>query len=197
MTRLITVIVALVLQFGCSENFDGVANSNALVSPLIECNEAVYEGTCCRHTADVPDDDPKGTTLGPLSISGIGGVIADVVLSLEISHPQTADLRAKLHYDADNDGVYDASSPVEIYLARPDPCDGEELWACPIRLNGTYFFRDESWESFGEKASFKVFEGLSSSGSFYLTLVDNLAGDMGSVKSWGVFVDCGFQNRRS
>ena len=189
MLKVVSIGCAILLQFGCSADFDGVANGNSLVSPVIECRGTVYEGTCCHHPAEVPDGYTEGTTLGPLSISGIGGVISDVVLSLEISHPQTADLEAMLHYDVDDDGVYDASSAVEIYLARSDPCNGEEFWACPVRLDGRYFFKDESWGSLGERASFDVFQGLPSSGSFYLTVADNLEGDVGSVKSWGVFIE--------
>lgn len=189
MLKAISIGCSILLQFGCSDNFDGVRDGSLPVSPVIECQGTMYEGTCCRLPVDVPDGCPDGTTLGPLSISGIRGVICDVVLSLEIEHPQTADLQASLFYDADNNGVYDASSPVEIYLARSDPCDGEEFWACPVRLDGRYFFKDESWGDLGERASFDVFEGLPSGGSFYLTVVDNLAGDVGSVKSWGVFVE--------
>jgi hypothetical protein len=197
MLKVVSIGLAILLEFGCSADFDGVRDGSLLVSPVIECQGTMYEGICVQLPVDVPDGYTEGTTLGPLSISGSGGVIRDVVLSLEISHPQTADLEAMLHYDVDNDGVYDASSPVEIYLARSDPCDGEEFWACPVRLDGRYFFKDESWGDLGERASFDVFEGRPSSGSFYLTVVDNLAGDVGSVKSWGVFVDFGLRNRRS
>ena len=71
-----------------------------------------------RPTA-IPDESPVGVLIGPLSIRDDGRAIQDVVLEVEISHPYGGDLTAWLFYDADNDGTYDAETPVEFYLARP------------------------------------------------------------------------------
>jgi hypothetical protein len=191
MLKSILLAVAMVMQFGCVEDFTVAAGSNALLNSLEGCLDAYYEGCFYETPATIPDAYLPGITLGPLLTSYEVSAIQGVLLGIEISHPHTADVGVTLHYDSDNDGVYDASSPVEIYLARLDPCDGEEFWACPVELHGAYYFSDEGWASFGETASFDVFLGLQSGGSFYLTIVDSLEGDVGLVESWGVLVEKG------
>ena len=136
----------------------------------------------------IPDGDPAGVTLGPLDMARTDQTIHDVVLGLQVSHAYSGDLSVRLHYDSDNDGVFEASTPVEVYLARVGAPEAEELWAYPIELGGTYFFRDEGWGDSGEDGSLQMFDGLPGGGSFYLSAIDNSAGDTGTILAWTVSV---------
>ncbi|MGD8394458.1 MAG: hypothetical protein PVF43_03155 [Candidatus Eiseniibacteriota bacterium] len=136
----------------------------------------------------IPDGTGAALTLGPLE-TGVSGRIDRVVLMISARHPNTGDLSWTLGYDADRDGRPDASSPVEIYLARPDPCQGEEAWACPIELDGTYYFEDEGWQAAGATASFEVFRGLPAGGDWYLTVEDRAPDQAGTVRGWSIFAD--------
>ena len=130
----------------------------------------------------IPDDAPAGVVLGPLSITSAAGAIQDVSLELSISHPCTGDVVAWLYYDADDDGVYDAETPIEFYLARSElllPA----AWGCSIDLDGIYYFRHEEvaenldgWDL----GNFESFRGLQGGGSFYLRVVDTLEGEVGT-----------------
>jgi hypothetical protein len=183
MPKSVSIAIAAALQMSAA-----VASAGAL-APHGAGAECLGMRSCWLFSDPVaiPDDDPTGVTIGPLATLGEPPAIEDVILGLEISHPDPGDLAIALHYDSDNDGAYDASSEVEIHLARPT-CAGAELWACPIELHGTYFFHDEGWEAAGEVVSFLRFDGLRSGGSFYLTVADTGMGESGTVSSWMVAV---------
>ncbi len=134
----------------------------------------------------IPDNSSRGVTLGPLSTAS-SGIIAEVILAVSLSHANTADITMSLEYDADRDGRPDASSPVEIYLARRHLCHGTESWACPVELSGTYFFLDSGWWEAGEEASFEVFTGLKACGDWYLSIVDSGPGRVGTVSGWEIY----------
>ncbi len=145
-----------------------------------------HEKAVSDHPVAIPDNDPRGVRLGPLSTRS-QGLLEDVVLAISLTHPNTADVTMMLEYDADHDGTPDAGCPVEIYLARQRPCTGTESWACPIELAGTYYFMDRGWRDCGETATFDVFTGLEACGDWYLSIVDNAPGEMGTVSGWEVF----------
>jgi hypothetical protein len=136
----------------------------------------------------IPDGTGDALILGPLE-TGASGRIDRVVLGFSVRHPDTGDLTWTLGYDADRDGWPEASTPVEIYLARPDPCGGEEAWSCPIELDGTYYFADEGWAAAGEAASFDVFRGLPAGGDWYLTVEDRAPDHAGMIRGWSIFAD--------
>ncbi|MCA9729814.1 MAG: hypothetical protein R3E12_09340 [Candidatus Eisenbacteria bacterium] len=168
-------------------------------TPVVNSNSA--EGTCrcpegisvekqwcdtfgARNGALIPDGTHDGLALGPQS-SSAGDLTDTVTLSIDLSHPHVSDLSLTLAYDANGDGVVDASSPVELYLARRSP-DGPEAWFCTDRMDGTYYFRDLDWKESGADADFAVFADLPSGGAWYLTVVDSTEGDVGVVRSWNV-----------
>jgi subtilisin-like proprotein convertase family protein len=127
--------------------------------------------------------------MGPLYVRAGAMTIRDIVVGLEIVHTYAGDLSLTLHYDNDNDGSPDASSAIDLHLARIGDRDAEELYAIPIELGGTYFFKDEGWQAAGEDISFaKTFDGQPNGGSFYLTVVDHAEGHKGLVASWTVEV---------
>ncbi len=132
----------------------------------------------------IPDGQPEGITLGPVSVSG-SGTLEDITLSLTVSHPYSADLTFSLAYDADGDGNLEASSPVEMFLSRSQP-DSEEAWNCTPTLDGTYFFKDEGWKRNGVDSDFGVFDGLSAGGDWYLVVVDSQSGQTGIISDWAV-----------
>ena len=85
---------------------------------------------------------------------------------------------------------FDASSAIDLHLARVDDCEAEELYGIPVELAGTYYFKDEGWLVAGEDVSFATtFDGQPGGGSFYLTVIDDGDGNTGSVQSWTIAVD--------
>lgn len=147
---------------------------------------AGYVRVTDRAEVEIPDNSPHGVLMGPLH-ADVPGTLADVVLAVSVSHPYTGDLTWSLHYDADRDGRPDAASPIEIDLARSNPCSGTEAWACPLELEGTYFFRDAGWKMAGEAASLEVFSGLPAGGDWYLSIADAGPGNVGIVSEWSIY----------
>jgi len=140
---------------------------------------------------EIPDGDHGGATIGPLPVGRNGSVIRDVVLELELSHSCTSDVSVWLAYDEDNDGVCEVETPIDLYLARPGGRELPPIWACPVRLDGTYFFQYEpqaenlqGWDT----GSLDRFRGLDKGGSFYLRVIDSTDGDTGTVASCTIHV---------
>ncbi len=181
---LITTVAALHMGLGTIAS--GPAAQEIRGHAYADCL-AEHDCATLGTSAAIPDNDPAGLTIGPLSFSGNTRTIRDLMVALSVSHPYSGDLVLALHYDADRDGTYDTSSVLEIYLARMNPCEGTELWAYPIELRGTYFFKDEGWQAVGEVASLEVFEGRDADGAFYRTIVDSGAGHTGIVSDWAIY----------
>ena len=137
----------------------------------------------------IPDGDPGGILMGPLRVGIEDQVLRGVVLCLQIEHDYVGDLSIRLYYDSNGDGIFEASTPIEIYLARVGGKDSEELWAYPLELHGTYFFKDEGWGAAGEEASLHDFDGLPAGGCFYLSVTDSKVGDTGTVLGWSISVE--------
>jgi len=179
----------LIVLAGCRDIATPTPESvRAPVEPTPRGSE--YRFSRCSCPTAIPDDDPAGVLIGPLSIPDDGRAIHDVVLEVEIFHPYGGDLSAWLFYDADNDGTYDAETPVEFYLARPGP-GSPPMWSHPVDLEGVYLFRHEKeaaaldgWDA----GTFMTFRGLDRGGSFYLRVVDRGDGGVGTVQSWGVHI---------
>jgi len=174
------------LGTGLREGCAGEAPLEAASGCPPGCLDAVTAGPTM-----IPDGDRAGVTIGPLAIRRDGSLIEDVVLELDITHPCPSDVSVWLVYDADNDGVSEAQTPIDLYLARPKNRDASPGWACPVRLDGKYFFRHETvteglpdWEP----GSLAAFRGLDKGGSFRLRVVDAEAGDRGTVAGCTVHV---------
>jgi len=139
----------------------------------------------------IPDGASAGVLLGPLQAGNDAGTIHDVRLTLSISHPCAGDVAAWLYYDADDDGVYDAETPIEFYLARSEP-SLPPAWGCSTTLEGVYHFRlEEAAQSLSDwdTGNFESFRGLPGGGRFYFRVADTVKGDTGSIRGWNVDVD--------
>ena len=132
----------------------------------------------------IPDGDRRGITLGPVCTKDDASELGSVMLRLDIRHPATGDLQIWLAYDANGDGAPDVRVPVEFYLSRPDS-SAEELHACPISLQGTYFFRDDPR---GHETPFAPLRTLRRGHAFFLQVADTLAEKAGTVLDWAVYV---------
>ena len=183
------ITVLMIAQVGVSDNGADPGNHAGKSGGLIKCLAEGYIEYAFPGSTRIPDGDLAGVTLGPVRISGRNNTVQGIVLCLELTHEYAGDLSIRLQYDSDNDGAFDAISPVELYLARLNPCAGEELWACNVAPQGEYFFKDEGWEATGEEASFEVFDGLLDGGSFYLSVFDTEAQHMGVITRWVVYVE--------
>lgn len=155
-----------------------------------------------RATA-IPDGDAEGVLIGPLIIPRDGTVLDGVILKIGMVHARTPDLAIRLCYDADGDGLPEASVALESYLARSQACVSMERYSCPAAMDGAYFFRDGFYGrrdqtpaaqgalhdpiDDGADVSFTVFDGLAKGGRFFLAAVDSLAGDTGTVREWTVY----------
>jgi hypothetical protein len=186
MKTTILFVIATVFQMGYSANMFAPESMDTTQSEKFDCLDIRYTNVVFPEAIHIPDNAPDGILIGPVQLIEKERFIRDVVLELGIYHPQTGDLEIALHYDADNDGLFEASSPVEFHLVRLDACGSEELCGCLIELDGTYYFKDEGWGIYDETASFRVFDGFSAGGSFYLSVVDSWPHHEGVVDSWGV-----------
>lgn len=90
-----------------------------------QCNTQGYKfQRSAQLNLNIPDNDPAGVTTPPLTVAGTG-TIADVVVSLEISHTYVGDLNVKLFYDHDCQPATPAFGPVAL-LCR------QQLAGCPL-----------------------------------------------------------------
>jgi hypothetical protein len=176
------------LQIGCSQPVVAPVETPDAPEMGASLAHAGYRSYAFTSPVDIPDDDATGVRIGPLELSGTGTLADGIVLSLDIVHAYAGDLRLELQYDADHDGACDASSPIELHLARVEGLESDELWACQVELDGVYLFKDEGWRAAGAEASFEVFEGLPDGGSFYLVAVDDAPGDVGVIRGWVVLL---------
>lgn len=188
MKTTILFVIVTVFQMGYSTDIFAPESMDTMQFERFDCLSIRYTNVVFPEAIQIPDNDPDGILIGPVQLADDERFIRDVVLELGIYHTYTGDLTVELLYDADNDGLFDASSPVDFHLVRLDACAAEELCGCLIELDGTYFFKDEGWGDSDETASFRVFDGLSAGGSFYLSVVDGWPDHEGIVDSWGVWV---------
>jgi hypothetical protein len=186
MTKILPIAVTVLMQVACSSAGGGPGDADDLAGATPGCCSNDYVGFAFTTATTIPDGDPNGVTIGPLLVSDEHRPLRDIILRLEISHPYMGDLSIRLHYDSNDDGVYETSTPIDIHLARPNSCSNVELYSCPVELDGVYWFRDEGWTAAGEDASLASFDGLAGGGAFYLSLVDGAADDTGLVASWAV-----------
>jgi hypothetical protein len=160
---------------------------NTVMTTMSDCLNSSYERYTYHNPTTITDADPAGNVIGPVRIPAEGGLLHGVILCLNISHKRTADLDLWLRYDADNDGKPEASAPVEFYRGRTDGCAAREPYACPMALQGSFWFRDDGVG--GPDHTFAVFNGLARGGSFYLAVSDTLAKDVGTITNWSVYVE--------
>jgi subtilisin-like proprotein convertase family protein len=132
--------------------------------------------------AEIPDADTAGIRLGPLAVPESVGQLGDLGLYLEITHPNAADIRVWLCYDADNDGIEDIRVEAEFYRGKKTGWDQREPFACPQELSGHYYFGGGS----AGDSPFAAFRGWNAGGSFYLTVVDSLPQETGIIQGWSV-----------
>ncbi|MGD8394582.1 MAG: hypothetical protein PVF43_03785 [Candidatus Eiseniibacteriota bacterium] len=187
MMSILSIAIIALMQMACATAGAGPGHADGLASVTPGCcNNRDYVGFAFDAATAIPDGDPNGVTIGPLVVSDNHLTLRDIILRLELSHAYMGDLRIWLHYDSNDDGIYEASTPIEIHLARLNSCANAELYSCPIELDGVYWFRDEGWRAAGEDASLASFDGLAGGGAFYLSITDGAADDTGLVESWAV-----------
>jgi hypothetical protein len=183
-------VSALLVLTGC-RNLPAPASDSAQAQIVpAHCGVSYRDFHFSRLTV-IPDGNPSGVLIGPIPTLDDGRAIEDVILEIEISHSYVGNLTAWLYYDADNDGVFDAETPIELYLARPGFCASPPMWGYPVVLEGLYFFQHEEkaaaldgWDV----GTFTSFRGLNRGGSFHLRIVDGGGGGEGVVRSWAIHI---------
>jgi subtilisin-like proprotein convertase family protein len=189
MYRTILVASAALVMSGFQGTGAAQPNSTAPGPSASAVHTAGFEEFRFTRATAIPDV-PTGVVVGPLPVANDAATIQDVVLELSISHPYAGDIDAWLYYDMDDDGTYDAGTPIELYLARSG-MSSPHGWGCPVELDGTYYFRYErdtetltGWDT----GKFESFRGLRGGGSFYLRVVDAVEGEVGTIEGWAVHV---------
>lgn len=176
---IVPVVLLAMFLGGCSR-----------VSPVIqgksECLRSEYVKYAYNNPTPIRDADPTQTVIGPVRVSAEGGPLQDVILCLSVSHENTGDLDLWLRYDADSDGKPEASAPVEFYKGRADACGAKEPYACPMSLDGVYWFTDDGVNELEQ--TFAVFNGIARGGDFYLAVSDTLAEDVGTIANWSIYI---------
>jgi|GEM_PF-3003060 len=173
------------IMVGCSALAPDAPPIGGSPDRMSECG---YERFSFDARTVIPDDDPAGITIGPIHVPDDGPALDKVILRLDIAHVSPADLQLSIRYDSDKDGKPDAGAPLELHRARLNGWAAGEPHACPRRLDGTYYFKDDSPCGEGE-VSLSAFDGMRRGGCFYLVVADTLAKDTGVVQGWSVYVE--------
>jgi len=172
------------LMVGCSALAPDAPPIGGSPDRMSECGYERFSFDACTV---IPDDDPAGLTIGPIHVPDDGSPLDGVVLRLDIAHVSPADLQLSIRYDSDDDGKPDAGAPLELHRARGNGWAAGEPHACPSRLDGTYYFEDDSPCGEGD-VSLSAFDGMRPGGAFYLVVADTLADDTGVVRGWSVYM---------
>jgi hypothetical protein len=184
------VMVALLLA-SCQSTYPVTVEQEGEAQVLDAPDLADFQRIAHEHLIGIPDGDPGGVLIGPLRTRRDGQVIREVLLEVQIEHPCGGDVSMHLYFDADNDGIYEVETPLDLYLARQGSFRQPPRWSCEVQLRGKYFFRHgpdvenlERWDA----GSLAGFEGWDKGGSFYLRAVDSSEGDVGTLASCTVHV---------
>ncbi len=192
------------VALACSASISGHENPAAMNESSGDRPAAKCEYYTFDDPIPIASDSPGGVTIGPLPIPKGKSTIQGVTLGLEIEYEYAGDLSLFLHYDCNNDGIYEASSPVEFHWAGADPRVGDEGWDCPIKLDGFYYFNSAGWDAIEmptpltgpevgvgrgrEIPSLSAFDGCPRGGSFYITIIDH-ARRGGMLVNWTIYLD--------
>lgn len=186
------ITAVAVLLMGCSfEGLSGVSSDGSgFAEP--ELRAAGFEVAAYRSSTTIPDGNPEGLILGPVSDGNARGVLSAVCLMVDLHHPNTADVALRLCYDQDNDGLFEVEADVEFFRASRDGWAGAPTNACPQSLDGAYYFRAVE---LGDDP-LDLFRGLPGGGSFHLVVADTLSKDVGILRHWSVRVECASASSR-
>jgi hypothetical protein len=188
MRTLLIMALGIGVQLAWSTPAGGRGEGSEVIDAGIDCNGVYHRCYAYAAVTAIPDNRSDGITMGPVAVDGGSRTINRIILKIDITHAYVGDLTISLHYDSDGDGRFDAGTPIDIHLARPESCRAEELCACPIELRGVYYFKDDGWSAAGEDASLAAFEGLDAGGGFYLSLIDAAEGNRGFIRKWAIYV---------
>ena len=186
------ITVGAVLLAGCQDPVTPAPEDSSLLESAAS-RSMPYEIFEWSGSTTIPGGNDAGILIGPLSTRDDGRRIQDVAACLEVFHPYTGQVRAKLLYDADRDATFDAETSLKFYLATTD-LEDRPSYAYPITLDGVYFFRHEQRSAGLENwdlGTFDRFRGLPKGGDFYLWIADtgpSAAGAAGAVAGWSVHV---------
>jgi len=198
-------VFLVLLLLGCMASDGYYGKSPAIHEDYAEWLITRLEYHTFAGPIQIGSDSSDSVAVGPLPIPVGDSMIQGVKLGLEINCQYAGDLSLWLHYDCEDDGIYEASSPIEFHWARRDPRVADGGWSCPIELNGFYFFISTGWDSLekptvstrpgksgagsgGERPSLSVFDDCPRGGSFYITIIDH-GRRGGTLRSWTVYLD--------
>jgi hypothetical protein len=214
---LLMVVVSASLAF--AENPGDVSiETGEIATPVIagacDINHTKSETIKYDPARAIPDGDTNGTVLGPIAFADDGRRITRVVLELIASHTRVGDLTVKLGYDVTCDGSIDYSStvicrPRGTAANTPAPCGTGTGTGCGGDLScGKYYrFGDDGASSLAvgscpgtvSTGCFKppaaggspldVFKDLPKDGCWYLTVIDHVTPQKGSVCEWTVYLE--------
>ncbi len=167
------------------------------------CSLDGFETFSSGDGGSIPDYDPVGLWLGPLTIPVALAPIDAVALEVTLDHSWVGDLTLELHYDVNGDGTPDMG-PVAA-LCRPglDGCD-DGCCGCSGDISGVYYFADMGSDPLGEECvsdlspgcysaaiesdPFDLFRDAPRGGDFYLHVADHAGEDTGSISAWSVHI---------
>jgi hypothetical protein len=183
---------------------------------LVNCDLTGYKSVEIVYPVPqaIPDDNPAGFTLGPISLAADGSLIQDVVLSVNMAHTWVGDIVMDLTYDEDcTAGTPNVTTrvlcrPRGTATGPPAPCGATATAGCSGNLVATnlYQWTDGIATPMTEGACpatipsgcfhnstvggglMSVFNGLRKGGCWTLFASDNAALDQGSISRWQVSV---------
>jgi hypothetical protein len=191
---------------------------DAAPAPVIDgacdVNGTKSEGIKYDPARAIPDGDANGIVLGPLSFPNDGKMIQRVVLEVIVGHTRVGDLTIKLGYDLTCNGSIDYSStvvcrPRGTATTTPAPCGTGTGAGCAGDLSCGKFYRfgDDGASALAvgtcpgtlSSGCYKppvdggtpltVFRDLPKTGCWYLTVIDPVTPNKGSVCEWTIYLE--------
>jgi hypothetical protein len=156
----------------------------------------------------IPDNNPAGATVGPITHPNDGTLIGDVVIDLTLTHTWEGDIIAIVGYDENCDQVIDVQATV---ICRPGntTCTSTGGVGCSSNFLNTALLIDDiapaalpttgclsttnipsgCYRPTGVGAGpLSVFENHRKGGCWYLKISDNASLDSGTLSQWSVHI---------
>jgi hypothetical protein len=185
---------------------------------LVNCDLTGYKSAeqVLSPARAIPDNNPLGTTVGPITIAADGSLINDVVLSVNMAHTWVGDLVMDLTYDQDCAAATPNVTVRVLCRARgldassPPPCGTGTGFGCSSNMIAANLYQwtdgiatpmtegvcpgsavnlpSSCFHNSSLGGLMSSFNGLPKGGCWTLTVSDNAAADTGSISRWQVSV---------
>src|SRR5688572_9434485 len=182
---------------------DGIDETTPETGPNCDVTGYKTERQVFTDSVRVPDNNPVGVAVGPISFPDDGNIIRDTIIDLQMNHTWVGDLVVTVFYDPDCGGPLAPVStrvlcrPRGTASGRPAPCGTTPTAGASGNLvcTNVYLFSDEGLSRISDGTnpaniaggcyrgdeSLAVFNNLRKGGCWTMNVADRAGADLGTI----------------